>query len=103
MRGEQRRQGSRAARGVAVAGMMALLAAFGTPGTARAASASLEVTPMIGWQWGGTLDYSTGGDVHANAALNYGGAIGAQIRPGYWAEISYTYQSSEVIGRPPAA
>ena len=89
-------------RGVTAAGMVAALA-FGMPGAACAASAVLEVTPMMGWQWGGTLDYSPGGTIHANAALNYGGAIGAQIGPGYWGEVSYTYQSTEVIARPTAA
>src|SRR5262249_31012068 len=60
-------------------------------------------------QWGGTLDsyesngVALGGDIHVNAALNYGGAIGAQIRPGEWAEIGYSYQGSEVFVRPASA
>ena len=101
------RQGrSGAARGVAgVAATITLLAA-GAIGPARAASKPLELTPTIGWQWGGTLDgyeqngITLGGDVHVNAALNYGGAIGMEIRPGEWAELGYSYQSSEVIVRP---
>src|SRR5262245_13985564 len=102
--------GGRAVRGLlAVLGVVSLLAVCGTAGEARASSMALEVTPLIGWQWGGTLDsyevngIAVGGDIHANAALNYGGAIGAQIRPGYWGEISYTYQGTEVFVRPAAA
>ena len=100
---EIRRDRGRGRCGIAAAAGTASLLAFALPGAARAASAVLEVTPMVGWQWGGTLDYSSGGDVHANAALNYGGAIGAQIRPGEWGELSYTYQSTEVIARPTGA
>jgi hypothetical protein len=81
---------------------MAMLAACGPVDGARAATAVLEFTPMVGWQWGGTLDYGNAGSVHSNAALNYGGALGAQLRPGEWAEISYTYQSTDVTARPPA-
>jgi hypothetical protein len=101
MRDERWRRVSHAARGTAlILGFASLLAA---PGAARAAGALLEVTPMVGWQWGGTLDYSSGGDVHVNAALNYGGALGVMIRPMEWGEVSYSYQASEVIARPPAA
>ena len=92
-----------ARRTAAMLGASALLAAAGAPRGARAASTAIEVTPTAGWQWGGTLDYSAGGDVHANAALNYGGAIGAMIRPGEWYEVSYSYQATDLIGRPPAA
>ena len=93
----------RSARGaVRTLGFAMTAAVLATPGAARAAGALLEVTPMVGWQWGGTLDYSAGGDVHVNAALNYGGALGVMIRPMEWGEVSYTYQSSEVIARPAA-
>lgn len=92
--------GRRPLAAVAVAALagMAVLTGFGT---ARS-QATVELTPMVGWQWGGTLDYSAGGDVHVNAALNYGGALGVMLRPGYWGEVSYTYQKSELIARPPA-
>src|SRR5262245_31187949 len=63
------------------------------------AAAQASLTPMIGWQWGGTLDYPIG-DVHTNSNMNYGGAISAPVRPGYNAELMYTYQSAEVVGRP---
>jgi hypothetical protein len=85
-----------------ILGVASLLAGIGAAERARAASAVLEVTPMVGWQWGGTLDYSAGGDVHVNAALNYGGALGVMLGPLEWGEVSYTYQSSELIGRPTA-
>jgi len=95
-------EGRRAVRVAALILGVASLAGLGAAERARAAAALLEVTPMVGWQWGGTLDYSQGGDVHVNAALNYGGALGIMLRPGEWGEVSYTYQSSELIGRPTA-
>jgi hypothetical protein len=101
MRNERWRNGQRAARSAAL--ILGLVVGLGAAGVARAAGVSLDVTPMVGWQWGGTLDYSAGGDVHVNAALNYGGSLGVMIRPGEWYEVSYSYQSSELIGRPPAA
>ena len=64
------------------------------------------LTPMIGWQWGGTVHYTdpygyyAGGDVHANAALSYGGALTVPIRPGYWGEINYMYQHTDLMARP---
>lgn len=101
MKLDGRRRGAR--RAAAMLCAAALLAAGGAPSSARAASAAFEVTPTVGWQWGGTLDYSAGGDVHADAALHYGGAIGAMVRPGEWYEVSYSYQATDLIGRPPAA
>jgi len=77
--------------------LVALLATLACPAIAAAQGASL--TPLVGWQWGGTLDYPSG-DVHANAALSYGGALTVPVRPGYSGEIMYTYQSTHVIGRP---
>ena len=91
----------RARRAAAMLGAAIVLTAAGATSSARAASAILEVTPTVGWQWGGTLDYSAGGDVHANAALNYGGAIGVMVRPGEWYEVGYSYQATDLIGRPP--
>jgi hypothetical protein len=92
-----------ARRAAVVLGAATVLAAAGAPRVTRAATAAFEVTPTVGWQWGGTLDYSAGGDVHANAALNYGGTIGAMIRPGEWYEVGYSYQATDLIGRPPGA
>src|SRR5262245_29177863 len=79
------------------ASLLAVLAA--TPAFAQR---QLELTPQIGWQWGGTLDFPNG-DVHVNAAINYGGVLGIPLRPGYDAELSYTYQGSEVKARPRGA
>lgn len=102
MRDAEGRNRSTAPRARAAMGALALAAALGAAGAAHAAT-GVELTPTLGWQWGGTLDYSAGGSVHIDAALNYGGALGVMIRPGYWGEVGYTYQSSEVIARPPAA
>jgi hypothetical protein len=64
-----------------------------------------EITPQVGWQWGGTQEYSNyvgypAGDFHSNAALNYGGTLSIYIRDYYAAEISYSYQSTDLILRP---
>src|SRR5262245_45676434 len=65
-----------------VAGAGIVLAVLGG---ARHASAqerkSLEITPMVGWQYGGTIDAAQGGDIHFNAGWNYGGALGIQMEP----------------------
>ena len=76
--------------------LIAMLAILIAPGVA---SAQATLTPMVGWQWGGTLDYVSG-DVHINSNMSYGGAISAPVRPGYMAELMYTYQGAEVIARP---
>jgi hypothetical protein len=70
-----------------------LLAALAAPASAA------SITPLVGYQWGGTLDFING-DVHIEAAMNYGGAISQEVRPGYLAELMYTYQASEMIARP---
>ena len=115
MRKSGGRIGGRAPLGVAaVLGVAALVAVTAGPARAQAppdaapsvtpssppkSGPSVELTPTIGWQWGGTLDYEPG-DVHANAAINYGGSLGIMIRPGYWGEVSYSYQSTDLIARP---
>jgi len=66
-------------------------------------SRGAELMPTFGWQWGGTVDYTysgVAGDVHVNAAPTYGGTISIPVRPGYWGEIGYWYQGSELIARP---
>jgi hypothetical protein len=77
----------------------------GAPG-AFAQGRETMLTPTIGWQWGGTVNYTdpygfyTGGSIHVNAAMSYGGALTVGIRPGYWGEINYMYQGSELRVRP---
>jgi hypothetical protein len=44
--------------------------------------------------------YNYGGSLHANAALSYGGALTVPIRPGYWGEINYMYQHTDLMARP---
>jgi hypothetical protein len=63
------------------------------------ASAQAKLTPLAGWQWGGTLEFISG-DIHINSAASYGGAISVPVRPGYMAEVMYTYQAADVIARP---
>jgi hypothetical protein len=73
---------------------------------AHAQGRETMITPMIGYQWGGTVHYTdpygfySAGDVHANAAMSYGGALTVGIRPGYWGEINYMYQHTDLIVRP---
>jgi len=78
---------------------VALLTALLTATMASSAGAQAMLTPMVGWQWGGTLDFVSG-DVHIEAATSYGGALSFPVRPGYMGELMYTYQASEVTARP---
>ena len=64
-----------------------------------------EITPQIGWQYGGTQEYSSypgyaAGDFHANANLNYGGMLSIFIRDYYAIEFAYSYQSTDLLIRP---
>jgi hypothetical protein len=64
-----------------------------------------EITPAIGWQFGGTQEYQTystypAGDFHANANLNYGATLTWYIRSTYAAELVYTYQATDLVLRP---
>jgi opacity protein-like surface antigen len=66
----------------------------------------VELTQQIGWQWGGTQDYTSGfgfpagGSLHAEANLNYGGTLSMVARPGYALELGYNYQSTGLTNRP---
>lgn len=86
---------------------LSLVAAFlvcGLAIIARPAHAQrrVELTPQAGWLWGGTFEF-TNGDVHINAAPEYGVTLGVEVHPGYFAELGYQYQASEMIGRPNGA
>jgi len=71
---------------------------------ARDASAqerkSLEITPMVGWQWGGTIDAAQGGDLHFDAGYNYGGSLGVQMEPALTGEVSWSVEKSKAVLRP---
>jgi Outer membrane protein beta-barrel domain len=70
------------------------------------AAGGAELTPQVGYMWGGTQNYNSsavfplGGSIHANANVTYGGTIGAEVKPGYFAELSYHYQGTDLIIRP---
>jgi opacity protein-like surface antigen len=74
--------------------------------TAAWAAGGAELTPQVGYMWGGTQEfigsglYPLGGDLHANANVTYGGTLGFAIRPGYDFELSYHYQSTDLLIRP---
>ena len=72
---------------------------------ARGASAqerkALEITPMAGWQYGGTIDGGQGGDVHFNAGWNFGGSLGIQMEPTLTGEVSWSVEKSKAVLRPP--
>lgn len=64
-----------------------------------------QLTGQVGWQWGGTQSYSTyyaypAGDVHAEAAVNYGATFTVFVREGEALEIAYSYQPTDLILRP---
>lgn len=93
--------------------LLVLTLLFSVPAIASAGQLSqvgeVELTPQIGWQWGGTQDYSSGfgypagGSLHAEANLNYGGTLSVVARPGYAVEIGYNYQSTDLTNRPVGA
>ncbi len=61
-----------------------------------------DFTALVGWQYWGTRPYygtyySTGGDVHLNANVNYGGELTAHVRPFEAIQLSYTYQSTDLV------
>jgi opacity protein-like surface antigen len=89
---------ARSRRSLAVFALVGLAAGFAA-GPAAAQKPPNELIPLVGYQWGGTLNY-TSGDVHANAAMNYGGILSVPVKPGYSLELSYTYQSTDLIARP---
>lgn len=83
---------------------LAVLGVLLIPAAAHA-QYKIELTPQIGWQYGGTQEYSaypgySSGDFHANANLNYGGTLSIYMRPGYAAEITYSYQGTDLLLRP---
>jgi opacity protein-like surface antigen len=80
--------------GIGISGALLALSLF-----AIAPARAVELTPMVGYQWGGTLDYPSG-SVHIDAAMSYGGSIGAMVQPGTFVEIGYMYQGSKLIGQP---
>lgn len=64
-----------------------------------------ELTPQIGWQYGGTQEYTSyagyaPGDFHANANLNYGGTLSIFPRDFYAVELAYSYQKTDLLVRP---
>ena len=68
------------------------------PGLASA-QREIQIIPQFGYLWGGTYDF-TGGSVHINAAPEYGGTLAIPTQPGLYVELSYHYQSSDLIARP---
>ena len=86
------------------AGLAAVLLLLAAPAHAQHAGMK-EITPAIGWQFGGTQDYDTystyaAGDFHANANLNYGVMLTWYVRSTYAAELAYTYQATDLVLRP---
>lgn len=79
-----------------------------TTATAHAQSysraATTDITLLGGWQyWGtkpvyGALGYQRG-DLHLNADVNYGAEITKHITPYKAVQVSYTYQSTDLVYR----
>jgi hypothetical protein len=61
---------------------------------------SLELTPMVGWQYGGTIDAAQGGDLHFDAGWSYGASVGIQMEPTLTGEVSWSVQKSKAVLRP---
>jgi hypothetical protein len=73
-----------------------------------AAKGQKELTAHVGWQFGGTQEfysfyaYNTG-DVHTNAAANFGGILTTYLASNAALELAYSYQSTNLILRPDGA
>jgi len=68
-------------------------------GAAPAQAQKIELTPFIGYQFGGTAALFNG-DMKLNDAMNFGGIIDFEVRPGGQIEISYTRQNTQLQWRP---
>ncbi len=60
------------------------------PGTSR-----FEISPFVGYQFGGTLRVQDG-DLLIKADMNYGGAVDVTVRPGVQLELAYIRQDTEL-------
>lgn len=67
-------------------------------GVRPASAQHVDVTGFGGYLWGGTVNVQ-GGDLHANANAEYGGVLSAEIRPGYYGELQYWYQGTDLLLR----
>jgi hypothetical protein len=74
---------------------LASLLLLGTNSEALAGDRPIEITPFLGYQFGGQIQ-TTQGDVQLNDALNWGGTVGVNLRPGTWAELTYNNQSTQL-------
>ena len=68
-------------------------------GAAPAHAQKVELTPFIGYQFGGKASLING-DMKVNDAMNFGGIVDFTVRPGGQVEISYTRQNTQLQWRP---
>jgi opacity protein-like surface antigen len=58
-----------------------------------------EITPFIGYQFGGKVELFNG-DLKIGSDINYGAILDITVRPGGQVELSYTRQDTELRWRP---
>ena len=68
-------------------------------GASPAWGQKVEITPFIGYQFGGTASLFNG-DLKINDAANFGGIVDFTVRPGGQIEVSYTRQNTQLQWRP---
>jgi len=54
-----------------------------------------EISPFVGYQFGGTLRIQDG-DLLIKADMNYGGTLNVTVRPGVQLELAYISQDTEL-------
>ena len=64
------------------------------------AAARVEITPLFGYRWGGTLD-TDAGDLVVEAAPQFGLIVGYALGEQGQVELSYTTQTGQLVRRPP--
>ena len=84
----------KALRGIAVLGLTVAALSFG-PVAAQAQFHTVELTPTIGYLFGGKFSTSTA-RYEIPSALSYGAQLSFKVRSGGWVDLTYIRQDSEV-------
>jgi hypothetical protein len=64
-----------------------------------AAQSGLEITPTVGYRFGGTVE-TDGGHFSANSGVAWGGTIGYRVKPDGLVELVYSRQSTSIAFDP---
>lgn len=84
---------TKALRGIAVLGLTAAALSFG-PVAAQAQFHTVELTPTIGYMFGGKFG-GNDGEYAIPSAMSYGAQLAFRVRSGGWVELTYIRQDSQ--------